>query len=241
VTVTLDLPVPARVLAVGAHPDDIEFGCGATLAKWAAAGAEITLAIATDGSKGTWDPGADLAALVATRAAEQQAAADVLGAKRVEFLGAIDGELEPTPALVAALCATIRRLEPDVMLSHDPWQEYRIHPDHHAIGMLTLGAIVAARDPHFYPDQPYAPHRPSTLLLFEPQRVQHVEDVDGWVDHKVDALLAHTSQYESTMAIHERPDEQRSTFARGLHDEARAHGIRVGRRAAEAFARIDEL
>jgi len=62
-----ELPVPARALAVGAHPDDIEFQAGATLARWAAAGCEVSLLICTDGSKGTWDPDADLAALVAEK------------------------------------------------------------------------------------------------------------------------------------------------------------------------------
>ena len=77
--ISVDLAPPERVLAVGAHPDDIEFGCGATLAKWADAGAEVNLFICTDGSKGTWDPGADLATLVATREEEQLLAAKVLG------------------------------------------------------------------------------------------------------------------------------------------------------------------
>ena len=88
-----DLPVPARALAVGAHPDDIEFGAGATLARWASAGCEVSLLICTDGSKGTWDPQADLAALVAVREAEARAAAEALGAKgEVVFLGVTDGE-----------------------------------------------------------------------------------------------------------------------------------------------------
>jgi LmbE family N-acetylglucosaminyl deacetylase len=241
VTVTLDLPVPQRVLAVGAHPDDIEFGCAATLAKWSNAGAEITMCIATDGSKGTWDAEADLGALVATRATEQQAAADVLGVKRVEFLGYVDGELENTREAAGRLCAVIRRLQPNVMLGHDPWQQYRIHPDHVAAGTLTLAAIVAARDPHFYPEHRIAHHRPATLLLFEPQHVAHVEDVDGYIEHKIDALLAHASQYRSTMGIADRPDDERAAFARRLHDEARSHGLRAGLRAAEAFARIDNL
>ena len=62
---TVDLEVPARVLAIGAHPDDIEFGCGATLAKWSGAGAEVHLLVLTDGSKGTWDPDADPTVLAA--------------------------------------------------------------------------------------------------------------------------------------------------------------------------------
>ena len=71
---------PRRVLAVGAHPDDIEFGCGATLARWAASGTEVVLLVLTDGSKGTWELDADIAALVQVRRVEQQAAARTLGA-----------------------------------------------------------------------------------------------------------------------------------------------------------------
>src|SRR5438128_2294975 len=64
ISLSPELPTPARALAIGAHPDDVEFGCGATLAKWAQAGAEVRLLVLTDGSKGTWDPDADLGALV---------------------------------------------------------------------------------------------------------------------------------------------------------------------------------
>ena len=80
---SVDLPVPERVLAIGAHPDDIEFGCGATLAKWSAAGSEIWLLVLTDGSKGTWDPNADPAELANLRVNEQVAAAAGLGAAKV--------------------------------------------------------------------------------------------------------------------------------------------------------------
>jgi LmbE family N-acetylglucosaminyl deacetylase len=65
--VTLDLPIPERALAIGAHPDDIEFGCGATLAKWAAAGTLIRHLVLTDGSRGTWDPSTDRYELVVRR------------------------------------------------------------------------------------------------------------------------------------------------------------------------------
>ena len=91
----VDLPTPARALAIGAHPDDIEFGCGATLAKWAAAGCEINHLVLTDGSKGTWDPDADTDALIGVREIEQLAAAKALGSRgKVVMLGAVDGDLE---------------------------------------------------------------------------------------------------------------------------------------------------
>jgi LmbE family N-acetylglucosaminyl deacetylase len=244
-TLRVDLPVPKRVLAIGAHPDDIEFGCGAALAKWADAGSEVHLCICTDGSKGTWDRAADLAALVATRETEQRDAAKVLGAVDVRFLGRVDGELENDLATRAEICATVREVRPDVVLGHDPWKPYRLHPDHLAAGLVVLGGIVAARDPHFFPEQGLAPHRPDTLLLFEPGRIDHLERVEHHVGRKADALLAHRSQWRSTMAIDEgdaaQAESQRSAFVDGLHIEARTSGLRAGLRAAEAFARMDHL
>ena len=238
--ITVDLPVPARVLAFGAHPDDIEFGAGATLAKWAASGAAVTLCVGTDGSKGTWEPDADLTALVATRIEEQRASAAALGAVAVEHLGAVDGELSVEPEIVGLLCEVIRRTRPDVVLGHDPWRNYRLHPDHAAAGRLTVEAIVAARDHHFFPDQGIAPHRPGTLLLFEPGRVDHVEAVgDDHLDRKVAALLAHRSQWRSTMGIEDPAGVGRFTAEIGAR--SRAEGLRAGLRAAETFARIDAL
>ncbi len=222
-----ELRTPARVLAIGAHPDDVEFGCGATLAKWAAAGAHVELAVLTDGSKGTWDPHADPAALVATRQAEQRTAAQVLGAADVHFLGAVDGELEADPTTRKRVCALLRSVRADVLLGPDPWKQYRLHPDHHHAGQLVIDGIVAARDAHFFPDAG-VPHRPAHLLLFEAQVVDHVEAVgDEAVTAKVDALLCHRSQWLSTMGIDEAsPDApvQRAAFAAKLRAEITAGG-----------------
>src|SRR5215813_9073857 len=103
-TPTRNLAIPSIALAVGAHPDDVEFGCGGTLAKWAAAGCVVHHLVCTDGAKGTWDPAADTAALVLVRQAEQRAAAKALGATgTVTFLAEIDGELEATLALRATV------------------------------------------------------------------------------------------------------------------------------------------
>ena len=217
-----DLPTPSRVLAIGAHPDDIEFGCGATLAKWARAGAHVELAVLTDGSKGTWDPRSDLDALVATREREQRAAAGVLGAQDVHFFGAVDGELDADAPTRERVCTLLRAVRPDVVLGHDPWKQYRLHPDHRHAGQLVIDGIVAARDPHFFPDAG-SPHRPEHLLLFEAQVVDHVETVgDADVTTKVDALLCHHSQWRSTMGIDEHDahaDAQRDAFAAGVRDE----------------------
>jgi LmbE family N-acetylglucosaminyl deacetylase len=242
---TSSLSVPERVLAIGAHPDDIEFGCGATLAKWSAAGSHVHMCICTDGSKGTWDPGADTRALIARREDEQRDAAAVLGVADVTFLRFVDGELVNDRAAQDTVCRLLRVVRPDVVLTHDPLHPSRIHPDHHQAGALVIAAIVAARDPHFFPEQGLEPHRPSMLLLFDGATPDHVERVDGYVERKVEALLRHRSQWRSTMDIDEHGakevERQQARFARQITDEAQADGIRGGVRAGEAFRRLTEL
>ena len=239
--VTVDLPVPGRALAVGAHPDDIDFGCGGTLAKWAAAGCRIIELVLTDGSKGSWDPTADRAALVALRRVEQRAAAAALGAGDVVFLDHVDGELASGLAERAEVCRVIRESRPDVVLGHDPWKRYRLHPDHRHAGHLAVEGIVAARDPHFFPEQGLAPHRPTGLLLWEADEADHVEVVEDFVGAKLAALLAHRSQWESTMGIDSDPGAEEQAFEDRIRRRAADAGALAGVALAEAFKRIDRL
>ncbi|MBV8235445.1 MAG: PIG-L family deacetylase [Acidimicrobiia bacterium] len=234
---TRDLPVPGRALAIGAHPDDVEFGCGGTLAKWASRGCAIHHLICTDGSKGTWDPDADLTQLVAVRQTEQRAAARILGATDdVVFLGWHDGELEEGLTQRRQVAHWIRRLRPDVVLGHDPWRRYRLHPDHRHAGFLLTDGVVAARDPHFFPEPGLRPHRPATLLLWEADEPDHVEDVGAHLQTKVAALLAHRSQYRSTMAVDDEDDgAQLERFRRRVADTAAEHGRPVGVTYGERF------
>ena len=239
--VTVDFPVPLRALAIGAHPDDIDFGCGATLAKWAAAGCEVTELVLTDGSKGSWDPKADRAGLVALRREEQRAAAAALGAREVVFLDHVDGELASGLVERAEVCRVIRETRPDVVLGHDPWKRYRLHPDHRHAGYLAVEGIVAARDPHFFPEQGLAPHRPTGLLLWEADEVDHVEAVEAFLGAKLAALLAHRSQWESTMGIDGNPSAEEQAFEDRIRQRAADAGALAGLSLAEAFKRIDRL
>src|ERR1700722_19906007 len=117
---SVDLPVPKIALAVGAHPDDIEFGCGGTLAKWSSGGCPVHHLVPTAGWKGTWDTSVDLAALVGVRKEEQLEAARLVGGGEVTFLGAVDGELDSGIEMRKSVCEVIRRVRPDVLLGHDP-------------------------------------------------------------------------------------------------------------------------
>lgn len=231
------LPTPARALAVGAHPDDIEFGAGATLARWAEDGCEVSLLVCTDGSKGTWNPEADIDALVETREQEAGAAARALGATgEVVLLGRVDGELEDDRETRSTIARWIRELRPDVLLGHDPWKRYRLHPDHRAAGFLTTDALVAARDPHFFREHGVPHHRPDALLLFEADEPDHAEPVDErHLAARIAALEAHRSQYESTMFITDDP-ERAATQRDRFHAEQRAILADGGRWAGVALA-----
>ena len=240
---TANLPAPDRALAIGAHPDDIEFGCGGTLAKWVSQGCEVFHLVCTDGSKGSWDPEVDTAALVLRRHAEQRVASQRLGAKgSVVFLDWPDGELEAGLRQRMQVAAWIRRLRPDVVLAHDPWKRYRLHPDHRSAGFLSIDAIVAARDPHFFPEIALAPHRPAELLLFEADEPDHYEDVARTFDTKIDSLLAHESQLESTMHF-SKPEESEGREAFIARERSRlAPPAHLGNEGLfEAFKRISEL
>jgi LmbE family N-acetylglucosaminyl deacetylase len=238
-----NLPTPSRALAIGAHPDDIEFGCGATLAKWAAGGGQIRHLVCTDGAKGSWDPGADLAELAVARQHEQRAASKALGGHGdVIFLGWPDGELDAGIRQRWEVAYWIRKTRPDVVLGHDPWRRYRLHPDHRNAGFLTTDGLVAARDPHFFPEQELAPHRPAALLLWEAEEPDHVEEVSGFSEAKVAALLAHHSQLRSTMHIDDPGAEgEVDRFRSRIIEQLTEHGSRADFSLGEAFKLIKDL
>ncbi len=239
----LNLEVPGSALAVGAHPDDVEFGCGATLAKWAAQGCSVHHLVCTDGSKGSWDPAKDRAELVVERQVEQRAAAKALGATgECVFLGWVDGELESGLRQRWELAYWIRRLRPEVVLGHDPWKRWRLHPDHRHAGFLAVEGVVAARDPHFFPEQQLGHHRPRSVLLWEADEADHVEDVSGSVDAKLAALLEHRSQYRSTHRIDDPGDPvQVAAFRTRMEERLAEMGALAGVEQGEAFKHIDRV
>ena len=241
--VSQNIPTPLKALAIGAHPDDIEFGAGATLSKWSAHGCEVSLLICTDGSKGSWDPSSDPHELTAVRKTEQRTAADILGVSgEIVFLDVIDGELNARIRERDLVASWIRRLRPNVVLGHDPWKRYRLHPDHRSAGHLTIEGIVAARDPFFLPDSELPPHRPSELFLFEAEEIDHLETCDGHEVKKLGALESHKSQFVSTMGINEGNEEEGLVeFRNRIISQLRSFDDSVEAEMAEGFKRITEL
>jgi LmbE family N-acetylglucosaminyl deacetylase len=224
--------IPARALAVFAHPDDPEVGCGGTLARWTAAGAEVHLVIAARGEKGSTDPATDPDQLAAARAEEVARAAAVLGLAGVEHLGHPDGDVENDVALRDALVRTIRRLRPDVLVSPDPTaiffgDSYVNHRDHRQLGWAVLDSIVPAASPLYVPDGGPA-HQVGTVLLAGTLEADAWVDVSDALATKVAAVACHESRLGSD------PD----LIAQILEQRAREEGARAGVIHAEAFRRL---
>ncbi len=163
-----------RLMAVLAHPDDESLGCGGTLAKYAAAGVEVSLVTATRRQAGRYrghppghaaHPGAT--ALAAIREGELRAAAGVLGVRHLSLLDYEDQRLDcAEPAeVIAAIARQVRRLRPDVVLTFGPEGAYG-HPDHVAISQFTTAAIVAAAAPTRAGDEAGGPAHTVSKLYY---------------------------------------------------------------------------
>jgi LmbE family N-acetylglucosaminyl deacetylase len=194
----------ARALVVFAHPDDAEFACGGTVARWAREGTEVHYLCCTDGSAGSNEPGAVREDIAVTRERELREAAEVLGVRSVTILGFVDGELAVTLDLRRAVTREVRRVRPDLLVAQDPsrlWRagEYVNHPDHRAAGEAALCAVN--------PDAPTRPQFPELLDEgLEPFEVPNLwlwsdegdtfVDISSTLDRKLDALTRHRSQVQ---------------------------------------------
>jgi LmbE family N-acetylglucosaminyl deacetylase len=213
-------------MAIFAHPDDADFLCSGTIARFTASGYRAHYVLATSGDKGSDDYTATGAQLSEIREAEQLAAAHVLGVEDVTFLRHPDGEVEVNMPLRRELARVLREHQPDVVLTFDPWQRYQIHPDHRAIGQSTLDAVAAARDHMYYPEQlspELREHRVHNVYFFATDDPNYYVDISATIDQKIQALLCHTSQMR-TEGMEER-----------IRTRARLAGQVVGLAYAEAF------
>lgn len=212
---------PQNILVILAHPDDPEFFCGGTLARWARAGHRITYQLLTCGDKGfNTSTSADMTpdALCAIRHEEQQAAAKVIGVEAVHFMDCPDGYLIPDIDLRRDVVRVIRKFKPDVLVTCDPQTLFTAfgvnHPDHRAAGQATMDAVFpAAGNPVFFPEllvEGYPPHMPREIwcsLTMQPNVV--VDITDTW-PIKLEALLQHKTQIGEPEAFLERMKTRRT-------------------------------
>lgn len=227
------------VLVVGAHPDDNDFGAGATVAKAARQGAKVIYLIATTGQRGSSDQAMTPERLSAIRKKEQEEAAKFLGVREVHFLDYVDGELIPDIRLKEHVVTYIRRHRPDIVFTMDPsffyFKDFGFvnHSDHRAIGEATLDACYPlARDLLSFPEHVKAglqPHKVKELLLhsFVPENANFYMDVTDTFDTKINALSLHQSQVSDIRQL-----------AKRMSDRAETTGKLAGFKYAEAFVRL---
>lgn len=208
---------PKRILGVFAHPDDPEFFAGATFAKWATDGAEITFVVATSGDKGSADPDMTHEKLAAMREVEEQNAAKVLGVKEVVFLRYKDGELFPTLELRRDITRMIRMKKPDIVVTLDPKSWYRSnginHPDHRAIGAATLESVFpTARDRlnfiELERDEGLDVHKALTVYIAGAVEPTVTVDVTDSIEMQIKSLYEHKSQISDMEGMAKRIRER---------------------------------
>ena len=186
----------AAILAFGAHPDDIEFGCGGTVRKLIEKGWSAVHVCVTSGEAGSST--IDRATLAATREQEARRAAEVLGAERVHFLRAADGLTQYSRDHKIAVINLIREVRPEILFVHASSDQF---PDHKLIHELVMSAVAGAAGP-WYQESIGEPHLPGTILGYEvwhPLNIYQLSvDITTTVERKLAALRCHRSQIEAT-------------------------------------------
>jgi len=194
---------PESALVIVAHPDDIEFSCAGTIARWVQNGARIVYILCTSGEVGIAENGMTKDRATEIREAEQRAAAEVIGVNEIVFLREPDGMLQPTLELRKKLVREIRRHRPEVVICGDPtivWagNDYINHPDHRAAATAALDAVFpAAGQPNLFQEL-----EEEAIFAFKPRKVYVTGwnqsdlyvNISGTIDSKIAALKAHKSQ-----------------------------------------------
>ncbi len=226
----LDADGPKTLMAIMAHPDDIDFGSAGSIAKWCSEGWTVYYVLATSGDKGTHDPEMTAQELSAIREEEQRAAARVLGVKEVFFLGYPDGFVFPTAELRGQIVRLFRLYKPDVVLTWDGFRSNFNHIDHRNIGIAVRDAVYpAVRDRLYYPEHSedgLEEHKVNEMLLSGADTPDYFVEIDAFLEQKVDSMLAHHSQVQT----HDRDE---------MLENMRKRGKRRGRRGVvESFKRV---
>jgi len=234
---------PARILIVCAHPDDVDFGAGGSVAVWTRAGVEVTYCMITSGQAGSEDRTLSVEDIAAIRIEEQTAAAKVMGVTDLIWLGYPDGALEPTIELRRDLSRVIRQVRPDRVVTQSPQltldRIYASHPDHLAAGTATIAAVYPdARNPRSHPellDEGHEPHAVDEIWIMggaganESSRM--IIDTTDVIDLKVEALRAHVTQTGHRVDLAEMIRAWGEATAKEV-------GLPEGR-SAEVFRRVD--
>jgi LmbE family N-acetylglucosaminyl deacetylase len=192
--------IPDRAMVIFAHPDDAEISSGGVVARWIAAGCEVTYVLCTNGSAGTADRSFTPAELARKRAEEQRAAADAMGVKNLVALGYPDGQLEDTREFLGDVVRALRQYRPHTVFVHDPYRTHGFqHRDHRKAGITATDAVYPyARDHLHFPEhitgEGLEPHRVRELWYWGMDEPNVIVDVTDGIDRQIAALIRHESQ-----------------------------------------------
>jgi LmbE family N-acetylglucosaminyl deacetylase len=210
-----------KILVILAHPDDPEFFCGATIARWAKAGHRVIYCLLTCGDKGTKDVNIGSDELCSIRQTEQKSAANVLGVTEVLFLSHPDGYLVPDLQLRRDITRMIRKIRPDILVTCDPQTLFTVnaglnHPDHRAAGQATLDAVFPSARDHLsfielWKDEKLEPHIVREVWVCGTLQPDVTLDVTDTWEIKIHALFEHKSQIGEPERLAERMRNRRTT------------------------------
>ncbi len=228
------IPVPdllqtESLLVIQPHPDDLEIGAGATVAKLIRAGKKVSCLTVTDGAAGTYNSKVGGRELAATRRAESEAAAKIIGLKTMQWLNFPDGGNLDYDEIRASITSVIRRLKPETVMVCDPWLPYEVHSDHIRTGLAAAEAAFLAGMPRFYPADlengllPYAVKMVAFYYTAYPNTF--IDVADTWL-LKMQAIDCHVSQFSGAKA------EELKTL---LQARAAALAVESGAELVEAF------
>ena len=227
---------PQRVLVVIPHPNDSEFWCAGSIAKWISEGAAVRYVICTDGNKGTTDPDISAPDLAALRELEQAEAARLLGVQELVLLGRTDGGLEDTDDFRKDLVRQIRQMRPDVVVCPEPYRKNLAwHRDSRIAGQVTLDAVFpCARDHlHFeelWRDEGLEPHKTGTVLFWGTEAPDTFVDISSSLASKTLAVKVNLSRLAG------RTEEEIDDFIRRRAEDGAGDS---GAACGEAFRRIN--
>jgi LmbE family N-acetylglucosaminyl deacetylase len=224
---------PVDILLITAHPDDSEYGVAGSVARWVREGKSVAYVICTSGEKGTSDRALSPETLAKIREQEQQAAADLLGVREVQFLRYPDQGLEDTPQMRKHIVQVLRAFRPHTVITTDPYRRYIWHRDHRMIGQVVLDATFPlARDHAAYPDlldQGFEPHKVKELLFFGADETNYYIDITATYDIKLEALKCHASQMR---------EQNMELLHEWLRQRFKGYGQKGGYEMAEGFYRV---
>lgn len=229
-----------KILIICAHPDDIEFRCAGSVAKWTREGRRVEYCLATSGDKGVNGPESRHMTIEekrAVRESEQHAAAAVVGVEKIHFLRHTDGEVRNTAELRRDLVHVMRECKPDLVIADDPANDafdsfYGYHGDHRAVAEAVFDSLYpAVGNENYFPEllaEGLEPHTPKEAYF------KTIPGADTWVDItdtfelKLEALRCHESQLNDF-------DEMIPL----LRDWAKRSGEAGGLECAESYRRME--